>query len=1248
MSDPESCKESAERQREGEVTVVGIGASAGGLEALRDFVRNLTPNGTMAYVVAQHLSPTHRSMLMELLARETELRVEELERPRALKADRIYITPPNKNVEFEGGLLTIRTPKRKAGPIPSVDVFFASLALECGDTAIGIILSGTGSDGSRGIQAIKAAGGITFAQDDSAKYDGMPRSAVATGCVDLILPSAEIASKLQTLVSEVSRAALLDESEHPPEIYEEIIAIIRTHAGVDFADYRASTILRRFLRRTGLLRLEGLSGYLAHLKKTPEEVERLARELLIGVTSFFRDSQAFAALAEEAQKIVARAGTSGEVRVWVPACSTGQEAYSIAIVFLEAMRKGEVMPRLQVFATDLDSDALTTARRGRYSASIVDQVEPVLLRRYFSQVGEEYDVKKVVRDSVVFSKQNVIEDPPFSKLDLVSCRNLFIYFNPNLQKRILERFHYALRGSGLLFLGKSEAVADSTDYFRFVDRKHKIFRAISGVTSPFRPSGFLTNRVSVQEPKRPPRYHPKAKELRFFEAITHTFGPPSIIVDGDEIPLHISGNVAGYLQVPTGVVQFDLAEIVRPDLRAELRAILLRCKRERIMVRSRVHMTEHAGDRWQYRVEVHPYHDRANDQDLYLLAFKTVRAELSLAAEDASQEDDGAFTTSERVEELEHELASMREHLQTMVEELETSNEELQSLNEELQSSNEELQSTNEELETSNEELQSTNEELTTVNEELVVKSDALNESTAFLSNIVESMGHPVIVTSKDLRVTHFNSGAKVVFEISNADLGSSILALRPKSRLPDLREMAEAAASTGRVRSKRIKIKGSSYQLHVHPCVDDQQTIIGTVVIFDDISKLVQSNAELRKKKRELAVLSHSQAATLDSLPAHIAVLDNNGVIMVVNENWRRFASSNSYSSDDFGVGANYLEVCDSARGDCSFEATMMSRKLRQVLAGEIRQFEIRYPCHSPMEERWFKCIARSVRVSNQHYGAVVMHIDESKQVAMEQSIATARDAAEGASAAKSHFLTNMSHELRTPLNAIIGFSELQKKEIHGELGHPKYREYAIDVNDAAHELLAMIDQVLDLSKIEAGGIEMSVSSVDLAECQSNVFKMLGATAARQQVVLASNLPSDLPLLRADHHLVCQMLSNLVANAIKFTPPDGSVTVSAVLSDDGGLTLSVSDTGIGIAEVDLERVLEPFSQVRATLTSENSGVGIGLSLVNSLISMHQGDLTIDSVEGEGTTVSLLFPPERVFATELGETRSDRKHAAAS
>ena len=455
-------------------------------------------------------------MLMELLARETSLPVKELARSQAPVPDVIYITPPNRHVELQNGLLVVRTPKAKTGPQPSVDLLFASLALECEEQAIGVVFSGTGSDGARGIQAIKAAGGVTLAQDNSAKYNGMPNAAIATGCVDLVLPPGEVARRLPQLLDGGDRqeALKVNEKIRSSGTYLDICAVVRSHSGIDFTDYRSSTILRRLSRRMNLLHLPDLDAYLELLNSDPGEIDRLVRELLIGVTSFFRDPPVWEALKGPIEKLVASKEHNASVRVWVPGCSSGEEAYSIGVLFAEAMRKLAKRVKLQIFASDLDNDALVTGRRGVYPTVVAEQIKPGILRRYFVPAGSEFSVRQEVREMIVFSRHNIIQDPPFSKLDLISCRNLFIYFTPDLQRRILERFHYALNSGGLLLLGRSEAIGELSELFDLQDRSNKIFRAGSYASSPFRPSTFAPLKVSAAQENRHAAARPLSREAR--------------------------------------------------------------------------------------------------------------------------------------------------------------------------------------------------------------------------------------------------------------------------------------------------------------------------------------------------------------------------------------------------------------------------------------------------------------------------------------------------------------------------------------------------------------------------------------------------------------------------------------------------------------------------------------------------------------------------------------------------------------
>ena len=1176
-------------------------------------------------------------MLMELLARETPLEVKEISRNQRPRPDVVYITPPNRHVELKDGVLTVRKPKVKTGPQPSVDLLFASLALECEERAVGVVLSGTGSDGARGTQAIKAAGGTTFAQDGSAKHGGMPNSAINTGCVDLVLSPRQIAEKIPQLLDSAENQPVLDDKsiQRSANVYQDICAVIRTQSGLDFSNYRSSTILRRLARRMNLLHLPDLDAYLVLLNQDSAEVERVIRELLIGVTSFFRDEAVFEALENKVETIVKSKQNGDSVRIWVPGCSTGEEAYSIAVLFSEAQRKLNKRVRFQIFASDVDNDALAIARRGVYSASIAEHMSAEILRRYFNAQGPDFSVKQELRESIVFSRHNLLEDPPFSKLDLISCRNLFIYFNADVQRKVLERFHYALNSGSYLVLGKSEAIGDLGNLFELTDRSSKIFRSSRSAVSPFRPSAFTPLRNTTAPSRGLRNTVSKSREARAHEAIAKRFGPPSVIVDRNDKPVHISGAIKAYLQVPTGATQFDVFSLTDADLRPELRALLLRARREHIVVRSRAHTVEYQGDKWQYRIVVHPYRDEDTEEDLCLIAFMTVRAVIE-DDEDAGAE--GADTANDdQVRELEHELLAMREHLQTMVKELETSNEELQTLNEELQSANEELQSTNEELETSNEELQSTNEELTTVNEELVVKSDALNEAISFQTSILESVSSAVLVTDRRLRLQGFNAAAQRVFHVDDDSIGDSVAAIKARFRVPYLQPLIESVIATGQPKAKNIRaMKDDRYfELLIHPCRDGQQKIIGAVLTLNDVSKLARANTRLRESRRELAAAMEMQTAILNGAPAMIAVLDKAGNIMSVNEAWREFGRDNESTDSAFGVGSNYLAVCENGLGQRSDHAEIsdFSSKLRAVLSGESHYEECRYACHSPTEQRWFKCIIKAAGQPSDKIGALVMHININKEVLLEQTMREARLLAEEASLAKSKFLANMSHELRTPLNAVIGFGDMIGSEAFGKHSHPKYREYGLDISDAAEHLLRMINHILDLSKVESGSLQLDEKPVDIAGCQRSVFKLFERSVEENHITLKAEVPRHLPKLVADKGAVEQILTNLIGNALKFTGKEGKVTLSAKVDrTTGSLTLQVADNGVGIPENELAHIAEPFHQVRSTLTSDNSGVGLGLSLVSLLARLHQATVAIDSKIGKGTNVSVTFPAARVIA----------------
>ena len=1174
-ADPQKSGPDSSPEKGSGLIVVGVGSSAGGLEALTEFVSHLVPTGRMSFVIAQHLAPDHRSLMHELLSRDTGLPIKQLKRSVKPAPDTIYLTPPNRHVVMNDGMIRLVTPKIKQGPVPSANSLFSSLARELGESSGAVVLSGTGSDGASGVEDVKKAGGITCAQDHTAKYDGMPMSARNTECVDLIASPADLGERLCGFAMASGESDFALEAGENSSTYESILSIVRSSTKMDFIDYRPAPLLRRMQRRMTLLGLSSQETYRDFIDNEREESELLANEFMIGVTKFFRDRECFEALEPIVSDLVASKPMDEEIRIWVPACSSGEEAYTLAIMFVEAVRQQGRDNRVRVFATDLDTRGLAVGRRGLYTEILDARIPDDLLLRYFTHTEARYTVAPELRDTVVFSKHDVTSDPPFSNMDLVSCRNLFIYFNLGLQQRTLDRFHYSLRRGGVLFLGRSENIGDATSLFTTIDKKSRIFRARAGTTPKYRPVSSVET-IRIEEVQRPLRTPPiNAEEFKAYRAIANSLSPPTIVIDPSDRPLHMHGKLDTYTNLPSGAAEFHIGNIIRPEFRADVRALITRARRDEVRVSSQVFNIEHDGDAWRFRIIVQPYEDSRPEQDCLLVSFAVVSA---TAPELVDGEETEFLTSSQNVVELEHELTSLREHMRTLVEELETSNEELQSLNEELQSSNEELQSTNEELETSNEELQATNEELTTVNEELNIRTDEARYSNSFVSNILETLNHPVIVTDKELTILRHNNATAALLGIDDE---TKILRSGADSGVIKLNrvisDLALQAISNNREYSRQIKSNGDWYKVMASPFLDPDDRLAGAIVILDEVTAMKIANLRLRDQQAELEQVSDQRSAILNSLPAHIALVDRDGVIVDVNHAWQDFAFANKLGDAEDSIGANYVEICESATGNCSEEAAYTAMKLREVLSGAIRDFEIRYPCHSPTEERWFRCVTNAVLRDGEPVGAVFMHMDETAQVELENSIKEAQGDAEKANDAKTAFLMNMSHELRTPLNAIIGFSDMQLQKSYGPMGHRKYEEYAGDINSEALRLLGQIEALLDVGKVESGTVELHETVIDVRQCQKSVFKLFEQSAGDKDLTLSASYNKNTPALYADEGMVRQMLSNLIGNSLKFTPSGGKIQFKTRYTNNGWFALTVQDTGIGIDDERIEQIRVPF-----------------------------------------------------------------------
>jgi PAS domain S-box-containing protein len=743
-------KGSSETSSEGVGYVVGVGSSAGGLEALSEFINNLPDKlEDVAIVIAQHLSPTYKSMLVELLGRETQHTVNEVKEQQKICAGVIYVTPPDSNIELQADTLVLSKPNDSLGPKPSVNQFFESLALARGARAAGIILSGTGSDGARGLKTIHETGGLTLVQvPQTAKYDGMPQAAINTGSVTAMLRPKEMGEQLLELL------------QHPPQFthahnsFNELLALLADKTGTNFGHYKMSTIFRRLEKRLAALNIASIDHYLSYVRDTPDEIDVLFNTVLIGVTSFYRDPDAFDALKSYLRELINAKPVGDTLRIWTAGCASGEEAYTITMMVYDLLGQRTQDLDVQVFATDIDKRALAHARRGIYSAEQLHTMPESYLERFFTETSQGFEVSAAVRAKVLFSKHDVTSNPPFLRIDLISCRNLLIYFDSQLQKHVIPVFHYALNPQGYLFLGRSETIGAFSDLFATTDSKSKIYRRRSANSlHAIKFSAFKSQRTP--RPLPPVQYEKSVAEL-VQETLYQTFAHPYVIINDNLDVLEIRGEITPYLSLREGTVNVNIVKLAREDLRIELRAVILRSLKSHRLERTSVRYLNDAPHYVDIVVRLLVTSEQRDNLLMVVFERRDIEGPVVVTSSDGTAKD---------TLELEQELAATKEHLQTFIEELETSNEELQSLNEELQSSNEELQTANEELETSNEELQSSNEELQMAYDELRSVNNALERKEAELSeseaNVRALLGNTLqafVLVSRTYHVLAFNA----------------------------------------------------------------------------------------------------------------------------------------------------------------------------------------------------------------------------------------------------------------------------------------------------------------------------------------------------------------------------------------------------------------------------------------------------------------------------------------------------------
>ncbi|HLF97037.1 MAG TPA: chemotaxis protein CheB [Methylococcaceae bacterium] len=862
-------------QAEKTFPVVGIGASAGGLAAFEAFFSAMPADQDtgMAFVLVQHLSPDHKSILSELVKRYTRMQVYEVEDGVKVKPDCAYIIPPNRDMAFVDGTLQLLEPSAPRGLRLPIDFFFRSLAQDQHEKAICIVLSGTGSDGTLGVRAIKGEGGMAMAQDpDSTEHDGMPRSAIATGLVDYVLPPSRMPGQLVAYVSHAFGKRPRPVSAPPPAAEDglkKICHLLRAQTGHDFSQYKQNTLVRRVERRMAIQQIERMDAYVRYAQQNPPELEALFRDLLIGVTNFFRDPEAFASLQTQAvPRLFAGKPAGGSVRVWVCGCSTGEEAYSLAILLQEHLDTLKQTFKVQVFATDIDKQAIDQARSGVYPASIAADVSPERLARFFTLDADArvYRVQKFIRDLLVFSEQDVIKDPPFSRLDLISCRNLLIYLNAEVQKKLIPLFHYALNPGGGLFLGTSETVGEFAPLFATVDRKWKIYRRQEDATGKVRLAlgDFVPPLLEGPYPQQALREEGRIEgkiNLRALaeQALLEHYVQAGVLVTGRGEILHIYGRTGQYLEPAPGDAGMNILPMAREGLRRELTTALHKAVARKETVRYAGLQIKANGHFVAADLTVRPAtatpDGGAASQDVYLVILEEAPpAEPSLSTETAA----GTQTADadRRIAILEQELRAKDEYLQTTLEEMETSNEELKSTNEEMQSVNEELQSTNEELETSKEELQSVNEELSTVNAELQDKVLELSRANNDMNNLLAGTGVGTLFVDHRLRIARFTPTTTQVINLIQGDVGRPVAHIVSNLVGYDrLVEDVQTVLDTLVAHEAEVQSKaGAWYLMRIRPYRTQENVIEGAVITFVDITERKRIEAALRDSEERFA----------------------------------------------------------------------------------------------------------------------------------------------------------------------------------------------------------------------------------------------------------------------------------------------------------------------------------------------------------------------------------------------------------
>ena len=1344
--------------------VIGIGASAGGLTAVTQLLKHLPARIGMAVVVIQHLDPKHGSLTAEILSRISPMPVAEVKDGTRIQPDNVYVIPPNYNLRLSKGVLKL-SPRLEARQHLPIDLFFQSLADEKKDEAIGVVLSGIASDGTLGLRAIKSEDGLTFAQDPkTAQYDGMPRSAILSGAVDIVASPQGIAeeigriSHLYPFQQGVSTAAAQGRELGPAGYHPKILTMLRKTTGVDFGLYKPSTIQRRISRRQFLLKIPNLQNYVQYLADHPEEVKTLFNDILIQVTSFFRDPGAFDSLKTHIlPKILKNWDRKAPFRVWVPGCSTGEEAYSIAIVFFEFLDKAKTQQQIQIFASDISEAAIHKARAAVYPETITKDVSRARLRRFFEKTEGGYRIAKWVREICLFSRQDVTTDPPFARIDLVSCRNLLIYFTSELQKRVVPILHYALNPGGILWLGRSETISGFPNLFAIEDKLNK-FYSKKTITTPARvefPPARHTAKPVVVLPRPVALVSLQDVQQEADRIAIREYAPPGVVINDAFEILQVRGRPAPYLELTSGQASLNVFKLARPEIVADLRYLIGVSRREDKSIKRDGLSFKYNGDQRFFSINVIPLPLTLESKErCFSIFFEDTPRPQTVAPSSAKKPGKSRKRLAEDQRVAQQQIAEEQRYQQSLIEEYETTQEELTSANEELQSTNEELQSTNEELETAKEELQSANEEMTTVNDELQNRNAEMTQLSNDLTNLLASMDIPVVMVGPDARIRRFTPKAGQTLRLTAGDIGRAISDIETGLKGIDLYDLVSSTMSSMTLHEIETEDKrGSWYRLQIRPYRTADNKIDGAVISMIDITASKHA-ADLVKSARDDA------RTIIETTPSPVLVITADRRVQVANESFcETFRSERSEIEGKFiselgdgqwnipsllrlleavlNQGTKFKDfeveldlprvghkslVLNARRTYLAGAATQAAllaiedATVRKEIARELKSTEERYRnllegAHDgivvvnrkglivfanrraeamfgysagELNDKYYEILVPEERRevhrsylasymrdpqardmesperlelyarrkdgfvfpvdislspvksdSEATVTAIIRDISQRKMIEKERlemmaSEKEARLEAEKANRMKDEFLATLSHELRTPLTTIKSWAQILRLG----LTDPERAMKGVTVIErSANSQSQLIDDLLDVSRIQSGKLHLDLSVVDPVECVSAAVDSVRSLAEEKAISIETEFDPSPGKISADPVRLQQVFSNLLTNAIKFTPQRGEIGVQLKRVGEPprqSVQIQVKDTGKGIKADFIPHLFTRFTQADSSSTRGYAGLGLGLSIVRHLVEMHGGIVTAESPgEEKGSVFTVNLPLEQ-------------------